>query len=133
MMGSTRGLSGVGVLGLSALISASGCSGFRVGGYEHVDMSNSHYAGDIRRKAVEYTNNPRNSRDYMTAGEFFGLIGELDPMDDAFRKYFEIDPASGITGFQIGDKIHAFYGDAPKEPEEDLEGTKEIKVTKMNE
>ena len=85
----------------------------RFGGYEHRDMSNSRYVGEIRERANELTNSERLD-DLKSAVENYGSIGALDEMDLALRKIHEKDSRSGLIWFDIGEKIHEFYGNSGK-------------------
>ena len=84
-----------------------GC-GFTIGGYQHYDLSQSHYKHLIITEAdkLAKSNNPD---DLKTAAELYGLVGQLEKMDSCVEKYFMIDPARGKNLLIHADKIHAYY------------------------
>ena len=101
---------GLSALLLSLPLAFAGCEGMTIGGpYQHIDMSNSHYAEIIRERAIALAEAPQGKTDLKAAAELSGYIGELDVMDEAAKAYFEKDPRSGLFLFQQCDKVHNFY------------------------
>ena len=94
------------VIGMTELL---GCSPtITVGGYQHVDMSSSHYREQIRKKADELAES-KQTKDKRLAAELYGSIKELELMDKCFVEYFDKEPEKGAYLLMRGEKIHKFY------------------------
>lgn len=100
---------------LSSGLFVSGCSmgdmmGITHSGFEHTDMSKSPYSNTIKAQADELIKTPKDEKDYQTAAELYGSIGEVERMDEAAKKYFEKNPRQGLLLLGSCDKVRKFYG-----------------------
>ena len=93
----------------SASILTTGCGMMTIGGFELVDMRDSRYASDIRKKANELSENSSDPDNYARASELFGTVGDLEEMDNTARKFFEYSPERGLVHFRMCEKIHQYY------------------------
>ena len=101
-----KGLVGI-VLPIVATL--SGCSGFTLGGYEPVNLSNSHYTEDIEKKADELAQS-KNMNDMVGAMKGYGCTGNLNQMDELVKGIIRRDIEEGMDYSELGDKFHKMHG-----------------------
>lgn len=98
----------VGIVLSAGLMTFSGCSGFTIGGYEPVNLSKSHYAGDIEKKADELAESNK-IRDKKSAIEAYGSLGLLEKMDSDIKDLIKKDLDGGMSYAEIGEKYHKIH------------------------